>query len=319
MEKYETLARLLENTYLAEFKDSKFKPLKGFERLYATSNEDLVALFKKIDVKGKRVLTVGSSGDQTLYAILNGAREVHLVDLCPYSKLFLDYKIAGIKTFSYDQFFKNFRFNYVNTIINGKKEYIIDTDFLTSDVYKKISHNMNAESREFWDNYFLEMNNTKNISITTGDSVIGAKGTYLKDKDDYNKLKKKLQDGDFAIRFTNDNIMNFANRINPNEMYDVMLFSNLIDYISNHFTLSQNGQVIRKFKNKIFYKLLPHLTEGGVMQVDYLFENFYCDFNSENLKIFQRHLGAKNIKVVRSGGSVLYVKPKEDEQMQRCL
>lgn len=317
MEQNEKLARLLENTYLAGVKDSRVKPLKGFEKLYATSNEDLVALFKKVDVKGKRVLTVGSSGDQTLYAILNGAREVQLVDLCPYTKLFLDYKIASIKTFSYDQFFKNFRFNYVNTVIDGSKTYIIDTEFLTSDIYKKISHNMNAESREFWDNYFLELNSTKNISITTGDSIVGAEGTYFRDEDAYNKLKKKLQEENFTIRFTNDNIMNFANRIKPDEMYDVMLFSNLIDYLSNYFTLSQNGQVIRKFKNKIFYKLLPHLTEGGVMQVDYLFENLYCDFNNESLKIFQKHLGAKNIKVVSSGGSVLYVKQKEDEQIQQ--
>lgn len=315
MENNEKLARLLENSYLAESKESKFRSLKGFEKLYATSNEDLVALFRKIDVKGKRVLTVGSSGDQTLYAILNGAKEVHLVDLCPYTKFFLDYKIASIKTFSYDQFFRNFRFYYTHPIINGKKNYVIDSRFLSIEVYRKISHNMDAESREFWDNYFLEMNNAKNISITTGDSIVGAEGTYFRDKDTYNKLKKKLQDRDFTIKFTNDNIMNFAKNIASDKMYDVMLFSNLIDYITSHFTLSENGRVIRKFKDQIFYKLLPHLTEGGAMQVDYLFENLYSNSNNEILKIFQKHLGAENIKVVPSGGSILYIKPEECERV----
>lgn len=319
MKENEKLARLLKNTYLANNTSKGFKRLKGFQKAYSTSNEDLVALFEAVNVKGKRVLTVGSSGDQTLYAILNGAKEVHLVDLCPYAKVFLDYKISAIKTFTYEQFVENFRFMYIKNLVNGKNRYVTDTDFVTSDVYKKISHNMDAESRDFWDNYFLEMDKAVDFTIDAVDSVVGAEFTYLKDKNTYDKLKEKLKRGEFVVKFTNDDIIHFSQNLKNNERYDVILLSNLIDYISKNFILFDSGQVIKKFKNQIFNNLSLHLTTGGVMQVDYLFEDFFpidktnFPVHNEYVGTFKKYLGRKNIKLVPSGGSVLYVKSDEEE------
>ena len=36
------------------------------------SNEDLSYFFKSVNVKNKDVLTVGSSGDQVIYSLING-------------------------------------------------------------------------------------------------------------------------------------------------------------------------------------------------------------------------------------------------------
>ena len=54
-----------------------------FDYFYLFSNEDLNYLFKKINVQNKSVLTVGSSGDQALYAFANGARKIVHFDVKP--------------------------------------------------------------------------------------------------------------------------------------------------------------------------------------------------------------------------------------------
>ena len=64
--------------------DEKYN-LRGFERFYLYTNEHLNTFLKKINVKDKRVLTVGRSGDQILYSLLNGAREVVCFDICPFT------------------------------------------------------------------------------------------------------------------------------------------------------------------------------------------------------------------------------------------
>ena len=50
---------------------------------YTFTNENLDKIFKIMNVKGKKVLTVGSSGDQALYAIGKGAKKVTIIDANP--------------------------------------------------------------------------------------------------------------------------------------------------------------------------------------------------------------------------------------------
>ena len=56
---------------------------KTTEKAYSFTNECLETFFNSdyIDVNGKRVLTVGSSGDQALNAIYYGAKSVDVVDI----------------------------------------------------------------------------------------------------------------------------------------------------------------------------------------------------------------------------------------------
>ena len=65
-------------------------------KVYAFSNENLDDLFNKLDLKDKKVLTVGSSGDQALYSLLYGAKDITIADLNIYTKPFVEFKIAEI-------------------------------------------------------------------------------------------------------------------------------------------------------------------------------------------------------------------------------
>ena len=49
-------------------------------KVYHCSNERLNAYFKDLKLKGSRIATVGSSGDQVLNAIFYGAKDITLIE-----------------------------------------------------------------------------------------------------------------------------------------------------------------------------------------------------------------------------------------------
>ncbi|MBO7527878.1 MAG: DUF3419 family protein, partial [Clostridia bacterium] len=108
--------------------------LELFDRFYSMTNEHLYTMFKNLDVKNKDVLTVGSSGDQILYAILFGAKNVTCFDINPFVKPFYDYKVAAIKALDYKSFRSIAHFN-ISKFENDHWQ----RDLLSADVYKKIS------------------------------------------------------------------------------------------------------------------------------------------------------------------------------------
>ena len=87
--------------------------------IYPFTNEKLKIIFKYLDLSN-RILTVTSSGDQSLFAILNGATKIDCFDKNKLAKYFSELKIAAIKSLSYKQFKKFYKINDLNPI-NIKK------------------------------------------------------------------------------------------------------------------------------------------------------------------------------------------------------
>ena len=78
--------------------DSEKPSLPLFHRVYPLSNEQLNQYFSKLNLNNKKVLTVGRSGDQILYSLLYGAKDITFVDINPYAKFYIDLKIAALVT-----------------------------------------------------------------------------------------------------------------------------------------------------------------------------------------------------------------------------
>ena len=95
------------------------KELPFFYKVYPLSNEYLNDYFSFLDLEDKKILTVGSSGDQILYALANGAKEVTHVDISPYAKFYIDFKIATIKQLDYEDFKKFLNRDDLNLIKQG--------------------------------------------------------------------------------------------------------------------------------------------------------------------------------------------------------
>ena len=71
------------------------------------ANEKLNAYFKDLNLKGSRIATVGSSGDQVLNAIFYGAKDITLIDANIFTRAYFEYKTAMIKNLNFDEFKSN--------------------------------------------------------------------------------------------------------------------------------------------------------------------------------------------------------------------
>lgn len=72
-----------------------------FEEIFPFTTENIVGYIDCFDLEDKTLLTVGSSGDQVINAVLKGAREVTLLDINPCAKYYYYLKEAGILELTY--------------------------------------------------------------------------------------------------------------------------------------------------------------------------------------------------------------------------
>ena len=75
--------------------------------VYPFTTEDISSYFEYLELDQTSVLTVGSSGDQALNAILSGAKEVTLYDLNPDTHEFVESKVDMLLNSSYQDFYSN--------------------------------------------------------------------------------------------------------------------------------------------------------------------------------------------------------------------
>ena len=134
MNEYE---KLLLNMNSNKDKITSFTPFGNFDPSYLWTNEDM-KLYPKENLKGKNILTITSSGDHALNAILNGGDIIDSFDVNQYSKYVSALKIAMIKKYDYYDFFK--RMDWIENVESlnfNSKENIIDRvrKYLSYDEY----------------------------------------------------------------------------------------------------------------------------------------------------------------------------------------
>ena len=227
--------------------DAKFS---GFEYAYLFSNEALNNYFNRFKLDNGRVLTVGSSGDQVLYSLLNGAKDVTLVDINPLAKYIFDVKRGIVKTLSFAEV----------------QKYIVeDEDILSVKVYKKIRNNLNEETKYVLDNLYLEGFDNYIHKINKKTNGYGKKCAYLRNEESFNKLKQALN-SEYNYTFIESDIQKLNGKLKPDDKYNLILLSNISDYV-NAWT-DERGSGKSKFFNMV-KQLEKHLCDGGQMQLSY--------------------------------------------------
>lgn len=227
--------------------------------VYLSSNEQLDIYFPMMNLEGKKVATVGSSGDQVLNALFYGSKDVTLIDANVLSQAFIEYKMALIKTLSFEEFL------YV--MFN-------DRSLFEWRVYSKISHLLSNETKALFDpimlmqeevNYdsYLDYDKFSDLKIFTG-VVNNLPHTefseFYHSPEAYYRLQNILINQDFKLKFIVSRLEDFAERL-P-EKYDFISLSNIYDYVP-------------RFKFNIALKKLYNkkLNDGGTIQFQYLFED----------------------------------------------
>lgn len=230
-------------------------------RIYSMTTENIYGFLKKYDLRGKKVLTVGASGDQRLNSYLMEASDVTCFDINPLTELHIKLKDAALKL-NYEEFLNFFRIYGTN--------YKINYTFLDYKLFDKISDYLDEDALYFYDYVinkqcrFLE----EDIYFCFDDNLglMKKMNNYL-EEDSYYKLQSIMKDK--KVRFINSSIDDLVDTLNG-EKFDIILLSNISDYIHNFYL---DGHLERY--REIIDKLISNLNDGGVIQVGYI----YCFYH----------------------------------------
>ena len=235
------------------------------EQIYLETNENVTGFFKGIKFygKNKRVLTVGSSLDQALNAILFGSRDVTVIDLNIYTKVFGELKLAAIKNLSFEEFKEFFG-------LNDKTNLKGFPFFEKFNLYQKISHDIPKESQIFWDSVMFDATeeNIKNLfhSKFEKSSTMGNAVYYSKDA--YEKIKNILKTQKINLEFVNSNYFEFDKTAKGE--FDLILLSTILDYYDSDSPINED-RFSREIENDFLFKLQDiynaKLKDGGLMQI----------------------------------------------------
>ncbi|MBQ7352183.1 MAG: DUF3419 family protein [Clostridia bacterium] len=213
------------------------------DKVYMASNENLEETHNFIgSLENERVLTVGSSFDQVLKCILNGAKDITLMDANILSKYYAEYKMAMIKNLDFKTFSKVFKTDGVR--------------IFSPYIYKRIFHDLSKNASVFWGTIFLD----QELPIATmRDFFHGGfelESDFYQSESAYMALREKLDDVD--LKFCLAEFKDFPKYASG--QYGYIDVSNIFDYVSNG-----------AFKKVIHSLYDNNLKDGGKMQVFYSF------------------------------------------------
>ena len=239
----------------------RYRKVKFFS-VYPFTTENISAYIDMFDLKDKSLLTVGSSGDQVLNAILMGCKDIVLFDICPFAKEYFYLKRAAIMAMNRDEYLNFFCYkNYPKLFINNRKA------FLDSSFYGLLTYleEIEPEACYFWCEL---LKNDKGIhlrkSLFSTDeyegSLLKIMNRYLESDRAYNLLRENLAGAN--VKFIYDNIFNIDEMTN----YDNIFLSNIAAYYK-----------LEEFKY-LFDKCTNLLNDNGKMLVSYLYDT---DLDSE--------------------------------------
>ncbi len=259
-----------------------------FYNIYPFTTENISGYLDYFDLDGKSILTVGSSGDQMLNAILLGANEVTLLDINPFAKHYFYLKMAAIMELQMEEFLLFLRFeNYPELF---RENVMVFNEYIFNKI-RDMLREINYETYAFWSNLFLLYDRKKIrkrlFSIDERqDKFIRACNLYLQNDSLFNKLKKNIEN--IHPEFINSDIINAK----IDRKYDNIWLSNIATY---GFSYESIFALLRKYQK--------HLNDNGQLLLSYLYDTTidskYDDSWDKiyNLPMIMKMLGNENIAI----------------------
>lgn len=233
------------------------------QSIYPFTTENISGYIDKFNLKDKSLLTVGSSGDQVINAILKGCKDITLLDINPYTKFYYYLKVASILSLDLDEFMSFLRYkDYPEVFADNKNVFNIETWNKVKIVLRLIDY----ESYLFWDELFQTINPIKirNRLFSSDEyntNIISSCNNYLKSQDLYEKTRNKVKK--ILPTFINSDIFN----VDLKRKYDNIWLSNIGTSITKEEMIIKMTDNLAKFLNK-----------DGLLLISYLYET---DKNTE--------------------------------------
>ena len=254
-----------------------FEPFSKYSKGYLWTNENIKEYInKKYISEYNSALSVTASGDHLFNLILHNVLNIDTFD----TNTLTEYNVLGLKK----ALIKKFKYNDFLTIcelIANNMLTLEETTYLIKDLLPL----MDKKYRKYWQNiseynYQLQKNNDEYldlfamlfININEKNNFI-RRNSYLMGKDNYDKFKENMMRAN--INFYCTNAINILDTF-PNQKYDVILLSNILDYI----TINWNYEQLRKFEDELLFIT----NNNGKIFLAYLL-NYY---NKNNKNIFRR-------------------------------
>lgn len=243
--------------------------------LYPFTNENINGYYSKLDFKGKNVLTVISSGDHILNAILMGALSIDAFDSNRLAKYYSELKIAAIKQLSLEEFVLFFY---------NKSLFKMSPYYFDKKIYLKIREELDYSYRKFWD-YVFEKYKPKKIyrSFLFTDDFLDLKGlikanSYL-NVDNYAILKEKLQSKKIRVNYHDKKLQDISN---VNKKFDLIILSNVPAFLDEIY----DSECLKNFKNLIN----DICNENTKIVICYMYSNLLERDSSEDCIYNERQL-----------------------------
>lgn len=224
--------------------------------IYPFTTENINGYIDMFDLKDKALLTVGSSGDQAINAILKDCKDITLLDINPFTKYYFNLKKAGLLTLNYEEFCKFFCY------VDYPKVFKYNLESFNYNSYiklKEVLKNIDEDSYLFWDTLFdvCKENDVRKKLFSSDEervSVVKQMNTYLKNESNFNETKIKIKN--INPMFINGDIF----KIKLEKTYDNIFLSN----IGTYYSLEDTRKLIEKLDNK--------LNINGKMLICYLYQ-----------------------------------------------
>lgn len=252
--------------------------------VYKFTNENISGYYELLNLEGKNILTVCSSGDHILEAILRDAKKVDCFDISIFTKYFMNLKLASVLSLEYDEF--------ITYLFEKTSDKIFYYKF-----YEKIRKSLKKidfDSLLFWDSLY---NNARGFEIYSsrlftnmyiGISFFENKENSYLNKENYYILKTKLEKYlslNKNILFEQSNVTDISKKFK--DKYDLIFLSNIASYMENIYV--HNAEI--NFYDLITKEIKTLLTEKGLIEVAYLYSDVtlsdftnYC-LNNTNFDI----------------------------------
>lgn len=241
--------------------DNNYTNAFKFSTIYPFTTENIGAYLPLFDLKDKSLFTVGSSGDQALNAILCGASDITVFDICPFTREYFYLKRAAIETLTVIDFLRFFCYKrFQSAFTDNKRAFDINIYLQVRESLQKF-----ADIQYFWDEIFRKYNGLvirKQLFNMDENKykIIRRMNNYLNSDEAYNNLRGIIDK--VNIKFVQGDI--FKDKITGT--FDNVFLSNL----SSYYSLSE----IRG----LFDKMQLNLNDNGKMLIAYLYDTtIYSD------------------------------------------
>lgn len=171
-----------------------YNEANSFGKIYPFTTENISGYIDLFNLKDRSLLTVGSSGDQIINAILKGCKDVTLLDINPFTKYYYYLKIACLLCLDKDTFMEFLHYQEHTTTF-GANDYAFNYE--TFNKVKQTLAELDHESYLFWNELFKQF---KPLEIRTNmfepdeykiRAVIGC-NNYLHDVKLYKDAQEKI-------------------------------------------------------------------------------------------------------------------------------